>query len=354
MVSKVTRTFGWLVVAWSTIAASTALARDKTDIILLRNGDRLTGEIVSLEYGLLRLSTDDIGTVSVEWNAIASIDSGYTFDVERAGGRRYYGLIGTSEDGENLVVRDEGFEQSLPLATVVRITGVEPGFWERVSGTLSLGYNYTKSSGIRTSNLNVSSAFQSERLKATLNISALESGSDETESTGREQVSSTVEFRGERPGFWMLFNSLERNEELGIERRLQTGGGVGRYFRQDADSELLAAIGVINNQEKTVGEDTSQQSIEGIITTDWRIFRFDDPETSLHATATLYPSITESGRLRGNLDISLRRELISDLFFDISLYESYDSNPPADSANVGPDGPEKTDYGIVTSIGYKF
>ena len=60
----------------------------------------------------------------------------------------------------------------------------------------------------------------------------------------------------------------------------------------------------------------------------------------------LYPSLTESGRRRGNLDVSLRREIVSDLVFDISFYESYDSDPPS--------GGETTDYGFVTSIGYKF
>ena len=30
-------------------------ARDKTDIVMLRNGDRLSGDIVSLEFGILTL-----------------------------------------------------------------------------------------------------------------------------------------------------------------------------------------------------------------------------------------------------------------------------------------------------------
>ena len=87
-------------------------------------------------------------------------------------------------------------------------------------------------------------------------------------------------------------------------------------------------------------------SLEAVLGAQWRIFRFSDPEISLSSSAYLYPSITESGRYRGNLDISLRREIINDLFFDISLYESYDSDPPAEG--------NTTDYGIVTSLGYKF
>ena len=35
-----------------------AMARDKTDVVIMRNGDRLTGEVKGLEYGILELSTD--------------------------------------------------------------------------------------------------------------------------------------------------------------------------------------------------------------------------------------------------------------------------------------------------------
>ena len=47
------------------------------------------------------------------------------------------------------------------------------------------------------------------------------------------------------------------------------------------------------------------------------------------------------------MNIALRRELIDDLTFDISFYGSYDSDPPDETA-------ETSDYGIVTSLGYKF
>ena len=58
---------------------------DRCDRARRRPGDC---EITDLEYGLLRLSTDDMGTISIEWSAITWIDSEYTFDVQVAGGRR--------------------------------------------------------------------------------------------------------------------------------------------------------------------------------------------------------------------------------------------------------------------------
>ena len=63
--------------------------------------------------------------------------------------------------------------------------------------------------------------------------------------------------------------------------------------------------------------------------------------------ATDLGCFTDSGRLRTQLDVNLRWELINDLFWDLNYYNTYDSDPPS--------GAESTsDYGIVTSIGWSF
>ena len=41
-------------------------AREKTDVVILKNGDRITGEIKKLDRGKLKLKTDDMSTVYIE------------------------------------------------------------------------------------------------------------------------------------------------------------------------------------------------------------------------------------------------------------------------------------------------
>ena len=53
------------------------------------------------------------------------------------------------------------------------------------------------------------------------------------------------------------------------------------------------------------------------------------------------------GRYRPDASVSLRREIVSDFFFDLSFYQTYDSDPPDEAAS-------STDYGFVTSLGYSF
>jgi hypothetical protein len=38
---------------------------------------------------------------------------------------------------------------------------------------------------------------------------------------------------------------------------------------------------------------------------------------------------------------------VDDLYFELKLYGSYDSKPPSEDT-------EKSDYGVVTSLGYSF
>src|SRR5215469_11839345 len=82
-------------------------ARDKTDVVMLRNGDRLSGDIVSLEFGILTLKTDNMSTLSIEWPAVRSVTSKFDFAIERNDGTKYHGVITTSEDGVDLLVTTE-------------------------------------------------------------------------------------------------------------------------------------------------------------------------------------------------------------------------------------------------------
>ena len=47
----------------------------KTDIVRLVNGDEITGELKSLDFGVLMYSTDSMGTVKIDWEDVAAITS---------------------------------------------------------------------------------------------------------------------------------------------------------------------------------------------------------------------------------------------------------------------------------------
>src|SRR5262245_32221314 len=90
----------------------------KTDVLVLRNGDRITGEVKGLARGKLEYSTDDAGRLSIEWEKVARLTSVNRFDVEDSFGRRYFGnMVPSARDG--FVVFENGRSDTLAISRVI-------------------------------------------------------------------------------------------------------------------------------------------------------------------------------------------------------------------------------------------
>jgi len=338
--------------------SSSALARDKTDVVWMSNGDRLTGEIKQLEHGKLRLSTDSLGDVSIEWDEIARIVSDYEFQFERTDGKRITGTINPTPAQQMISLKSNETSVDFAHENVVRISQIEDSFWERLNGSLSFGYSFTKASDVAQGNLAFRVTHRTEIRAWTLNGSTIITNDQAGEGTQRSDLGLTLtRFRDNR---W--FNSytfgFESNDELGLDLRSSVGAGIGRFLIQTNTSELALMGGLVGTAENLAPEldpDTgeiivdhpSQENIEGMLGIDYSRYVFDDPTVDLSTTLTVYPSITDSGRTRAQFDVNLRWEMIKDLYWDLSYYNTYDSAPPSGSLSTN-------DYGVVTSIGWSF
>ena len=102
-----------------------AFAAPKTDIVVFKNGDKLTGEIKSLKRGRLNLNTDATGTISIEWDQIGHIESLQNVQVETNTGTRFFGhLVATEKSGRVVVATNNG-PQMLDGARVILMTPIE-------------------------------------------------------------------------------------------------------------------------------------------------------------------------------------------------------------------------------------
>src|SRR5262245_40050738 len=71
----------------------------RTDVVGLRNGDRSTCELMGLERGRVRVKTDDMGTIDIEWDKVTRVTAARTFEVETSDGQRYIGALSSTADG---------------------------------------------------------------------------------------------------------------------------------------------------------------------------------------------------------------------------------------------------------------
>src|SRR3954466_5323921 len=78
--------------------AALASAQGRTDVVILSNGDHITGEVVSLERGRLEFKTDDAGTLYLEWDKLTSVVTTRFVEVVAEDGRRFFGSLAKAAD----------------------------------------------------------------------------------------------------------------------------------------------------------------------------------------------------------------------------------------------------------------
>jgi len=323
-----------------------ASAAPKTDIVFFKNGDKLTGEVKSLRRGQLSLNTDATGTIGIEWEKISAVVSNQKIQIETVSGIRYFGHLTTSEDGSEIIVVTDSGPQTLDAERVIVMDPIEGGGIHALDVDLTIGYNFTKAGGVAQGNVAVNMDWRSLIRIESLRFSTTMTNSDTLDASKRMNLGlQHTRLFNER---WFLNGNLsfDQNDELGLNLRTSIGGGGGRYLIQSNSMLWSLDAGLQFSRENLIAEAEDTDSLEATFTGKFDWFLFHDPEFDWSTVLQVIPSLTESGRVRGEFETSLKWELIGDLKWGMSLYASFDNQPSA----VG----STSDYGVNTSLTYEF
>lgn len=332
-----------------TFLASASASAEKTDIVILRNGDRLTGEIKALRRGLLEFSTDTMGTVQIEWEEIARVESRALYEVDLESGARHFGSLPAAPEPDRIAVRDtEGQVASLPAPETIRITPLDTtgSVKNLLDGYVDFGFSYSDATSVNQLSMGAGVSRRDFHRLSSLDFSLVESDAPETESASTSSLTAEVRnFLGNRR-FWSGFGQLEQNDSLGLDLRTLVGAGYGKYLVQSNRREFAGMIGLAGTREN-FADGQVDESLEGLVGVQFNSFRFHSPEWSMNASLLVFPSLTISDRVRTATTLKLRYEIFTDLYAQLSLSHAYDSKPQSEGA-------EKTDYTVTSSLGYKF
>jgi hypothetical protein len=319
-------------------------AGPKTDVIELLNGDRITCEIVKLERGKLTVKTDGIGTVSIEWNDVARISSPSNFVVELESGLRYYGSLIRGDARSVQIGTDAAFEK-LDMASVVRINPLGRSFWRRLDGSFSAGFNFTQANVETQWTIASQVTYRGRNWVSTVKGDSLLTDREDAEKQTRNNIGLVAQrLLGPR---WSAvgFSQFQQNEELSLNLRGVFGGGTSRNLRQTNQTIIGLLGGAAYTTEQYSGAD-DVNVLEAVAGLDWDWFTFDGRSTSLGFTGLTFYALTGDARFRLELNSSFRSDIISDLYWSINLFESFNSLPPS--------GQKKNDFGISAAIGWSF
>jgi hypothetical protein len=211
-------------------------ARENTDVIVMKNGDRMTCEVKGLNAGALSVSLDYVnGTISVEWSKVARLESSQLFVVRTQDGSVYTGKLTTVDTPANQPVKiqiAETEEKTLAIDTsrIVNMGETSEKFWQRFNGDINFGINYSKGNQATQYNFGTQAEYLRERwtAQATFN-SNLSSNSGSTTSTRNQLGLSSYHLLPWDNYFYAGLGTFLQSSVQGIRLQTTLGGGIGRF-----------------------------------------------------------------------------------------------------------------------------
>jgi len=239
-------------------------AREKTDVLILKNGDRLTGEIKGLAYARVEFKTDTMETVSVKWEEVAQITSEYSFELELEDGVRFFGSLGAPAQPGMVSVIGKERTLELTMDEIVRLRPIKDRYWKRIDGSLSIGLGFTKASDVLRFSFNADATYTERKNRVDLTINSIITTQNEQDS--RENTSLNLRYNRLLENRWFLsaFTGLQRNDELGIKLRVLGGVGGGRLLVQTNRMVLPVLAGFSLNQEWADSDGQNSFNAEGL------------------------------------------------------------------------------------------
>ena len=140
-----------------------------------------------------------------------------------------------------------------------------------------------------------------------------------------------------------LKNRFQRGDKFSMAQKLQY------ELRQLAKAKGIkkkVVVSVLTTEESNPFSVVTS-SIEPAFMLTFKKIKYNSPKVDLYTAASVFPSLTESGRVRFQYDLNTKFEIVKDFYFGINFYFSYDNKPRSITA-------AKEDYGIIGSLGYSF
>jgi putative salt-induced outer membrane protein YdiY len=327
-------------------------AKRKDDTLVMRNGDRFTGEIKKLDHGILYFkSSYMLESVQVDWAQVDRLESKDSFLVVLQNGKRYLGQIATMggrEAAAPMVQLDtEGGPLKVAQAEVVSIQQKEGNFWSQLNGSIDYGLSYASGNSTLSSSLEAAVEYRRTKDYVAVATSSQFSAQSNGPSTNRFTFDGRY-FRSLSPD-WFYGGLLDilKSDQQELNLRTTIGGAVGRkMIRTDRTSFRLFAGTVFSREKYFPQANTTplRQNAEGLVGATFNTFRFK--VLDIGSSLLVYPSLTDAGRVRVISDSNIHIELIKDFYWDFHLYENFDSRPPVQAP--------RNDLGVTTGFGWKF
>lgn len=329
-------------------------AGEKNDVLYMRNGDRVTCEIKSLNAGSLQVSVDYVdGTISVQWSKVQRLESKRLFIVTLEDGSVYSGTMSIAEAGPDEPTRLQitagpGDFVLIDKKRIVQMGETSEKFWERFAVNIQSGVIYSKGNQSTQYNISSSVTYPRPRWAASIAFNSSLSASSGVDASTRNQLGvSAYHLLPWKNFFYAGQVGFLQSTEQGIDLRSSVGGGVGKYLKHSGQFSVaaLAGLGWQNTRYSPTADPEAPQDILALlINGSLRVVTFS--KTNLDLTFNALPALSDPGRFFFNANATFYVKLWSNLTYNLSAYGSWDTEPPATYSG--------SDYGLSSGLGWSF
>jgi putative salt-induced outer membrane protein YdiY len=345
------------------ILAAVAGGAADPDVVVLKNGDRITGSFVSVRGRNISLQTGALGTLTIPLAQVASVAVGEMVTAVTRAGEPRSGWLTLGPSGQWLITDDNSVTRIIDATAIDIILPVEryqsivehvAGPWQDWTGTAGLGYsiqrgnqqNDTFTSTVDMRRERPSALIFERHWRTNVHMTTLLTNAQENEtSIGSNTFSMSV--RQDRlfaPGNFVFgIAQIDHVGTEGLFLRQTYGGGTGYDITLGGRGTLSMFGGLtMVHEEFTTGE--AERSVQLLFGEKLRLQL--TPRVRIDHASNVSPNLTVGGEFHMDTRTALDVKLTNRFSLNTGLIDLYLSNPAP--------GSRRNNFALTTGIAATF
>jgi Protein of unknown function, DUF481 len=326
-------------------------AAKRKDVVVMNNGDHFTGEVKSLQNGLLMIDTDYVtGAIALDWNQVESVHSTATFRIVLNDGKRIVGkfekVSAEKAKEQDFLIHEATEEVEVPSTSIAKIDSQKSSFWRQLQGAIDFGYSFASGNSQTTLNADTSAAYRTPAWEAATSFDSTFGGQAGASKTNREDLQGIFTKFLNGNSYVLALSDFLHSSQQDLQLRTTLGGGYGRFLKRTTNNNLswLAGIVYIHENFNPVAGQQINQNMEVVVGLQYNLVRFNFGEFA--SQVLTFPGLTDTGRVRLTTNNSLTIKLRNNFHLAFTFWDNFDSRPPSTA--------KRNELGLSTGIGWSF
>jgi putative salt-induced outer membrane protein YdiY len=312
------------------------------DVVMLRNGDRLSGTIAKLEGGKLIMATPYANEIVISWEDVVGLQS-QTAHIVRIGPDNFvHARFTIRKDG--VFLESDDFRSARPVALEqVASIDIPPGArWNfAVDGSIL---------GTKGNSDSLAWGFGAEAQRKTdddrLRFGVRHEYAESSHIGSTKNTRGFIDFNHDFTPVWYgkLFGSLEHDKFKDLDLRTVVAAGPGYHFINTKALLLNGYAGLAYINENFIRNANDRSYVSLVLGDEFRWFLTNSD--LFYQTLDVYPSLEDTSDVLFQLGTGVRHTIIKGLFVDLGISDDYDTKPAL--------GFKKNDFRYHGRLGYLF